>query len=124
MILDIVLHFTDIGNYRGNFQDCVFQVGGQYFPLMSNVSFIGYFSQALSSLSLCSREHGITYAHCEFVKSKLGLSDSSLPSFLLNSDVPLGNRELSFPFSHCALGRLAPKPASLPGCPFQTLQFD
>ena len=96
---------------------CVFQVGGQYFSLMSNVSFIGYFFQALSSLSLCSGEHGITYAHCEFVKSKLGLSDSSLPSFLLNSDVPLGSRSFPFLF-RTVLWEACPQPVPLwPGCP-------
>ena len=95
----------------------MFRVGDAYFSLISSVSFVGYFFQALSSLSLCSRGHGITYARCEFVKSKLALSDSSLPFFLLNSDVPPGNR--SFPFLFRAvLWEACPQPVPLwPGCP-------
>lgn len=95
----------------------MFRVGDAYFSLMSNVSFTGYFFQALSSLSLCSRGHGITYARCEFVKSKLGLSDSSLPSLLLNSDMPLGNRSFPFLFRPM-LWDACPQPVPLwPGCP-------
>lgn len=90
--------------------------GDEYFSLISNVSFIEYFFQALSLFSLCSRGHGITQAHCEFVKSKLGLSDSSFPSSLLNSDVPPGNRSFPFIF-HAVLWEACPQPVPLwPEC--------